>query len=172
MAPASSSQPLGPLRRKFTPDGPGNHLGLLQLHPSRLRPHRLQDARTATAQPSWLASGNGTRIALDIQLRHRRKPPHLRNLAGQECGRPFLENRSARGRPAKIQVSDVGRPPHKTSAGRMPHPTSSRLTRNRHPRFYRSKQRLVLKVVGHASQFLVSGRCPISYVGDGRQGSQ
>jgi hypothetical protein len=149
MAPASSSQPLGPLRRKFTPDGPGNHLGLLQLHPSRLRPHRLQDARTATAQPSWLASGNGTRIALDIQLRHRRKPPHLRNLAGQECGRPFLENRSARGRPAKIQVSDVGRPPHKTSAGRMPHPTSSRLTRNRHPRFYRSKQRLVLKVVGH-----------------------
>jgi hypothetical protein len=28
------------------------------------------------------------------------------------------------------------------------------------------------KVVRHASQFLVSGRCPISHVGEGRQGSQ
>src|SRR5215218_5036615 len=40
------------------------------------------------------------------------------------------------------------------------------------PRFYWSKQRLVHKVVRHASQFFVSGRCPISYVGEGRQGSQ
>ena len=40
------------------------------------------------------------------------------------------------------------------------------------PTFYRSKQCLVHKVVRHASRFLVSGRCPISYVGEGRQGSQ
>jgi hypothetical protein len=36
------------------------------------------------------------------------------------------------------------------------------------PRFYRSKQRLVHKVVRHASSFLVSGRCPISLLGEGR----
>jgi hypothetical protein len=28
------------------------------------------------------------------------------------------------------------------------------------------------KVVRHASQFLVRGRCPISHLGEGRQGSQ
>src|SRR5215217_3223791 len=44
--------------------------------------------------------------------------------------------------------------------------------RSSYPRFYRSKQRLVHKVARHASRFLVSGRCPISHVGEGRQGSQ
>src|SRR5918993_5420972 len=50
----------------------------------------------------------------------------------------------------------------------MPHPHKLQALHYRHPRFYRSKQRLVHKVVRHASQFLVSGVGFLTSVREGR----